>query len=316
MSALVLRACRTSRLTDFVALALVTYFASTIRPTVVFVLLFLSLVMAVSRFRKRRGLKELENSFRWFDLLVRVVICLTVVLGALTYSERTDVSWGLAFGGLQINGRSLQQLGVLRSFPEGAEVVSSLVERYNGPKECLEIETRADVPSGDAMAWWLNLKAICESEIEMFADDLTRRMVVESLRSSEYLPHLLRSWSASFSSNITDSGSIDLGPSFLFNFTTGPYRGSFPALIVMVALFALTGNLSHARGTWSRFRTLSVLGAALLLASVVSTFTLTILSPLDTGRIVFHNGIFLMLSFVLFSSVIVDSVLERVRCSG
>lgn len=192
-------------------------------------------------------------------------------------------------------------------------MVASVVDRYEGPKVCLEAETRAEVPSGDAMAWWLNLKAVCETEIEAFARGLTPSIILESLRSPEYYPYLLRSWSNSFSMRILDSGSMDIGPPVLYNFVTGPYHGLFASLVMIGFVFFVARRSAVMSQSLRHSKLLLNFGMSLLISSGVSSLILTVMSPLDTARIVFHSNLLLIFSFVLFVSIIVEAAKDYLR---
>ena len=207
----------------------------------------------------------------------RVILVGIVVLVFSSYlvvfQERSDKAWGAYFAqNSAVNGRTLQQVGVIGMFPRGAEITADILRE--GKYECLQNEFSNGYP------WWNTLVNHCPAEAVSFSDAYlgayVRRLLSSPAATYDYLhrPFIEAFLPVQFSVSTIHlnflSDAVDIGQ----------LRSQLAAMGLLVIILLVT---FHQR--WMRlWRSLALLLVGVVMAYVGVLITVA-LCPTETGRV-------------------------------
>jgi hypothetical protein len=234
------------------------------------------------------GLVLVYRGFRLRELIFRPVVWLLVSLLVIAVpyvivtNQNMDQEWGKqSLGAEDVLGRTLQQIGIIKSTPYGQEILSRISTEYSSTP-CVNEALAQPLPNGDAMAWWITAYGTCPDGMAQLSQEFTgqyvREVAIRPLRSMWALwPAIAESHKALA---VPAPSSVLPNPimSILIGDTSSGFFLPLTALLLsLLPLLAVTQRRNYLR---------SQIDPMMLTASAFAGNVVTVmLSPLDTQRV-------------------------------
>lgn len=248
-----------------------------IRPGII----FLSLLVVILQFL----LRNRERQRPLIGPIIGSLLVLLSVVYVVHSNQQMDRSWGRTFAGNpSILGRTMQQVAVINSIPNGHKFVVEATQSITPDSTCFLNLLDTPLVNGDAMAWWLTAAGTCPSEVKQISEGFTTSYAIQLALHPRTSLKLL--WPA-----VTESSQLSRYDSFfvptwlthaLYGAGLGGPISPFLLLIIMVLFFFFPREKRQNRPLWHEAHGLS----AGMTANVILGFIFTIvLSPTDAARI-------------------------------
>ncbi len=248
-----------------------------IRPGII----FLSLLVVILQFL----LRNRERQRPLIGPTIGSLLVLLSVVYVVHSNQQMDRSWGRTFAGNpSILGRTMQQVAVINSLPNGHKFVIEATQSIAPNSRCFLNLLDTPLVNGDAMAWWLTAAGSCPSEVEQISEGFTASYATQLALHPRTSLKLL--WPA-----VTESSQLSRYDSFfvptwlthaLYGAGLGGPISPFLLLIMMVFFFCFPREERQNSRLWHEKHSLS----AGMTATVILGFIFTIvLSPTDAARI-------------------------------